>query len=34
MKDNPDSDSSAISGALPQATDLFDAGRSSEAIDR
>jgi len=33
MQDTPVNDSSAISGALQQATDLADAGRSTEAID-
>ena len=33
MRNTPGNDSSAISGALQQATDLADAGRSTEAID-
>jgi tetratricopeptide (TPR) repeat protein len=33
MQNTPGNDSSAISGALQQATDLADAGRSTEAID-
>lgn len=33
MRNTPGNDSSAISGALQQATDLADAGRSTDAID-
>jgi hypothetical protein len=33
MQDTPVNESSAISGALQQATHLADAGRSTEAID-